>query len=359
MADRPLIDPAKITQLAEARKGIIPGFPIVDPATIAPLRDGKPDMFNYIPTRFVPMGEAKARGWTHFFDGGLCRYGHKAPHFVSNPRLCVDCKRLKQGMAAIGARDMTTPAEYVPTKRAYTQRVAQPDQGGVPAVSAPRPIEPDQREKRFLTAYAEVQSIDAAAASSGLSKAEVMSRMCYSAVFKAAVNALEDKLGIKQTPPAPPEFVWDDEKRERLLRTYVNTGSIQEARDAILVTPYDYYQELESNTDFANAVAAAEPLAHNVLEEVGIKLAINGSDKLLAMVLKAKKPEYRDSLKLDLNKGTGWDDNRERRLQQLITEATVIDARFEQIAASEESRTAEPAGGAEATSVQQPNSDLL
>src|SRR6202021_3730787 len=44
-------------------------WPKIDPATVAPLRDDKPDMYNHMPTRFVSKAEAGGRGGKHFGPG--------------------------------------------------------------------------------------------------------------------------------------------------------------------------------------------------------------------------------------------------------------------------------------------------
>lgn len=343
-------------------------WPVIDPATVAPLRDGKPDMFKHIPTRFVSQPEAAARGWAHFYDGSICRYGHKAPHFTSNPRLCVDCKRIRQGLPAIGAKDLTSEPEYSPTKRAYTQREihrGRPRTEGAlvvaPTATLARQPEPTQLEKTFLREYADCQDMKEAAERSRMSYADVLSRMAWSDVFKNAVHELEEKLGIKHTPPPSREFEWTEEKRSTFIRMYINTGLIDSARDAILATPYDYYQEIERNPDFANRVAAADPLAANVLEEVAVKLAVQGSDKLLVKVLAAKKPDtYRESLKLDVTNRLVWDDSKKRRLQQLLDKcAGVIDAKFEPVNSTGATGTPAVAGSAEPRPEPESNLDLL
>ena len=72
-------------------------WPKVNPETVAPLREGKPDLYNHQPTRFVSKDEAKARGWKHFWTGELCVTGHRAARYVSNSSTCVDCVRVEKG----------------------------------------------------------------------------------------------------------------------------------------------------------------------------------------------------------------------------------------------------------------------
>jgi glutaredoxin len=302
-------------------------YPPIDPASIAPLAgDGRPDLYNNLPSRIIPLVEAKARGWTLFYDTSSCRYGHQAPRYVSNPRLCVDCHRVKKGLDPIGAK--AAGAEY---KRAYKQR--DPAPAAAPVVVAPA-LEPDKMEKLFLEAYASSKNIDDAAKAARMTAAQVFSRMSYSKVFKDAVNALEDRLNIKQSQPAATVFDWTDAKRTRFVQVYVDTGDVASARDAIQVTPSEYYAELERNSAFADAVKDAEPLASKSLEEKAIQMALSGNDKLLTKVLSAKLPEYREKLSVDVNDNRKLTDQQiDNRLARLLAKhqvrvAEVVDAEF-------------------------------
>lgn len=102
----------------------------------------------------------------------------------------------------------------------------------------------------------------------------------------------------------PPPYEWTPEKRARLIEMWVDSGDIASARDAVGVTPSEFLRELDRNEDFADAVKTAAPLADRMLEERAYELALKGNDKLLAKILTAKYPEYRESLKLDLNAST-------------------------------------------------------
>src|ERR1700733_10650990 len=76
-----------------------------DVAAIAPInRSGGPDLYNHMPTRLIPLEEAKYRKWGYFFASNPCRYGHVAPRYTTNHRLCVDCVRLKKGKTSIGEK---------------------------------------------------------------------------------------------------------------------------------------------------------------------------------------------------------------------------------------------------------------
>jgi hypothetical protein len=335
-------------------------FPPIDPLTIAPLTsDGWPDLYNNMPSRFVSRAEAKARGWPTFFDGSACRYGHRAPRYMSNPRLCIGCHRLSKGKPLIGSTDGGTP-EYKP--RTYKQR-AVPAAAPAAAVAV-APLEPDRLEKRFLEAYASYRDVDLAAKHASMTGAQVEARMSYSAVFKAAVNALEDRLGIKHTNPAPAVFIWTAELRARFIQVYVDTGDIASARDAIRVTPSECFAEIDRNADFAESIRAAEPLAVQALEEKAVQLALAGNDKLLQKVLSVKKPEYRDRLNLDVNTTEKLSDSQlDTRLARLVAKfrgrIDAIDAEFRVIESPREIATLEDLGGDGARRETESNSDLL
>jgi hypothetical protein len=282
---------------------------------IAPLnKDGYPDLYNFMPSRLVPLDEATARGWPQFYDGRTCRYNHTAPRYVVNPKICVDCRRIKNGKAPIGGR-AGGQSEY--KSQPYKQRDQKAADGQLVSV---KPLEPDRLEKLFLEKYAAVKDLEQAAKLAGTTAAQIHARLSISAVFKIATNDLETRLGIVQTVPDAVEFQWDDDKRVRFITVYIDTGDIATARDAIRVTPSEFYKELDRNSEFSSRVADAEPLAMNALEERAIQFALAGNDKLLLKTLAAKKPEqYRDRLGVDLNVTTKLTDAQiDARLYQLI-----------------------------------------
>ena len=345
-------------------KKIVPDpRPLIDckPEDIAPLtKDGAPDMLNYMPTRNVPLDEAKQRGWATFFEGAPCRYGHVAPRYVSNPNMCVDCFRLKRGKQTIGSKAGGTP-EYK-EKRPYTQR-AEVSIAGAPAIVA-APIEPDRSEKKFLESYASVRDIDGAARLAGLTEAQIIARMAWSTVFRDAVNQLEDRLQIRRTPTPLGPYEWTADKRARLIEVYVDTGDIATARDAIRVTPSEFFREVDRNADFASALDTAQPLAMLAYEERAKQLALAGNDKLLQTILKAENPsKFGDRVKVDMSVTEKLtDDQLDAQLVRLVSKqrGRIIDAEFCEV--DEPQRQIEVARDAEGTGTAQesePNSDLL
>jgi hypothetical protein len=316
-------------------------LPVVDPAAVAPLRDGKPDLYNHMPTRFVPLTEAKERGWTFFYVGESCRWGHVAPRYVSNPRLCVDCHRIKDGRQPIGAKGNK---EYSGSQKAYAQRKSKPGEPTVTPV-IPRPLEPDALEKKFLVEYAQTRNFAVAAINCGRTEAEFLGRLSYDKIFREAVNQLEADLGLDRTMSMNEDFEWTDDKRNVLLRMYINTGDLAKAMLSIGVSNYHYELEMESNPEFRADMERAEQLAWRHLDRHAIGNALSGDSRLLQRVLAAKLPEqYSDRVKLDANLTTKLTDDQlnsqlvavYERLGGLITvqsgDASAIDAEFALIA---------------------------
>lgn len=267
-------------------------WPEIDPSTVAPLHKGRPNMYAHLPSRFVPLTEAVARGWKYFYVGDVCLRGHKAPRFVSNPRMCVDCDRGRSGMVAIGGKGAVE-------KRTVT---VSPDRKA-PAGSVVKQIAPSKFEKDFLARYAELKDFDEAARAIGQSPSVIEAWLSWSGVFRDAYEALEERIGIRHIYVGELDYEWDEDKRSMLIRVYVDTGDIATARDAIRVTPYEYQMELQRNQEFATKVTEVKPLAAQVLEERATQEALkpNGSEKLLTKLLSARVPGMGEKMDVNLN----------------------------------------------------------
>jgi hypothetical protein len=333
------------------------------PESIAPLnKDGGPDLMNYMPTRFVPIDEAKQRGWPHFYEGQPCRYGHRAPRYVSNPRMCVDCFRVSRGKNVLTASPVSSNVEYK-KPRDYAQRKLAVAGAAAPTAVAVSPLEPDRVEKKFLVRYAEVKDIDVAASLIGVSAAQIIARMSWSRVFADAVAKIEDELGLTRVPVPTGPFEWNDDKQKRLIEVYVDTGDIATARDSIRVTPSEYFRELERNPDFSAMLKEAEPLAHKALEERATQMSLAGNDKLLLKVLAAKMPEYRERVNVDMNVTEKMtDDQLDAQLTRLVSRyaSNVFDGEFTVLDdASGQAKALAHAAGAGSEEQAEPNSDLL
>lgn len=284
-----------------ARKtGTVDSFPEIDPTSVAPLRDGKPDLYNHMPTRFVPLTEAKARGWTFFYVGESCRWGHLAPRYVSNPRMCVDCHRIRDGRPVIGAKGNK---EYAGSLKAYSQptRTSGGGSGTAVAPSLSRAPEPDALEKKFLTEYAKCGDFALAAKACGRHEAEFLGRLSYDHVFREAVHTLEADNGLSRTASLDEDFEWTDDKRVTLMRLYINTGDLAQAMKGIGVTNYHYEKELEENPEFRADMERAEELAWRQVDRQAISGALAGDSRLLQRVMSGNIEKYNDRLKVDLN----------------------------------------------------------
>lgn len=229
-------------------------WPECDPATVAPLIKGRPHMYAHMPTRFVQYDEAVARGWKYYYDGRVCKRGHIAPFFVSNKSLCVDCDRIRGGQQPIGRKGVTP--EHVPV------RSPKKNADGTHSTRAP---EPTARQKQFLTAYAELKDFDAAAKKVSTSAAVIESELAYSVVFRDAYDNLEERIGVYHMGAYDLDYEWDESKESMFIRTYVNSGLVGTARDAIRVTNYEYEKHLKESPTFAAAVKEAEPLANKLM----------------------------------------------------------------------------------------------
>lgn len=333
----------------------------LEPESIAPLNsDGHPDLMNYMPFRLVPLDEAKQRGWPLFYQAETCRYGHSAPRYVSNPRQCVDCFRLKRGKTLLSAAPTTPHAEY---KRQYSQRTVAVAVPGQALATIAVPPEPDRLEKRFLSAYAHTKDLDVAAVEAGMSGAQVIARMSWSAVFAAAVKALEDTLNLKHIPMSAGPYDWDPSKRTRLIEVFIDTGDVATARDSIRVTPSEYFRELERNPDFAAQIDEAAQLAMRALEDRATQLALAGNDKLLQKLLAAKMPEYRDRVDVNMKHSAEklTDDQLNAQLTRLVGKYSgrIIDAEYRSVESAGQDPLADDPEGDRATPVAESNSDLL
>ena len=317
------------------------GYPFCDPSTVAPLRTDRgktyPNLSDHMPSRLVTQAEAKARGWVFFFANEPCRFGHIAPRYVCNERLCVDCEREKRGKPPIGKVATDLPKQKQPKRITTHSKTGRP-------IKPPVPSDLTAEERQFLEAYATFKDFDRAADEVKLviSRPQIEAQLSCSRKFAAAVNALEERLSIKRVAVVSTVFEWSDEKRSQLITAFVDTGDIASARDAIGVTPSEYLREIDRNETFAAEVKRAEPLANRMLVERATQLALKGNDKLLSKLLAAEMPEkYRESVKVDVNQNTVVrmeDGALDARLAKLLGKGRVIDAQFVAVDGGREAR---------------------
>jgi hypothetical protein len=289
-------------------------------------RGGQPNLRDHVPKRFVPLAEAQARGWTSYWDGGACRYGHQASRQVTNVHLCSDCVRVKKGQTPIYPRSKAQEFNVIPAK--------DPAPGLLPA--APVVPEPSPADKRLLASYATERDLDKAAAAVGSTPALVTGRRSHDTRLDAAMSKLETDLTIPKHVPAPVDFEWTDEKRARLIEAYVDAGNLEVGRAAIKCTPSQLWRHLDANSTFAEKLEDARPRAMQVFEERAHALAAAGNDKIIPLILKAERPDkYRDTLKLELSGNNKLTDVQlDARLLQMLAKLDRLDpARMQRLRA--------------------------
>lgn len=257
-------------------------WPPRDPASVAPLnKDGLPHMFAYMPSGLVYRDEAIHRGWRYFFEGRACPSGHIAPRPVKNPSSCVDCDHIRSGRPTIGrvgppeVRKSGRPPTRVPGRLSPTRAKNE----GL------RPVEPSKGQKAFLTAYAELKDFDAAAKKVGITPSVIESQLCYSPVFRDAFKALEERTGVRHQVNFDEDFEWDEGKEAFFIRTYVNTGLLESARDSIRVTNFDFEEHLKDSPDFAAQVKEAEPLAIKLIKGRALRAIMDGNPQAIIKAL--------------------------------------------------------------------------
>ncbi len=295
---------ADADQLGSMAKSDTPGapknpwgkWPKIQPETVAPLRDGRPDLYNNQPTRFVSLAEAKGRGWKHFWTGEPCVNGHRAARYVSNGSVCVDCTRIEKGQMPVygkGVPELDTPRGAGGFARSYTRRTT------AVATSSPQP---SSAEKLFLTKYAELKDFALAAEACGRNESEFLAILSWNEMFREAVNRLEESLGIARTQEVSEFFDWTDAKRRTLLLTYANTADMKGALRSIGVSNVQFHRELSDNAEFQRDFDEATQIARAVFDHAAAASATKGDAKMLGRIAANFFPEkYGESLKMDLN----------------------------------------------------------
>ena len=285
-------------QLGSMAKAQTPGapstpwgkWPKIKPETVAPLRDGRPDMYNHMPTRFVSLAEAKARGWKHFWTGELCVTGHRAARYVANGSICVDCQRVERGQVPVYGKGVPELEEA--RRRNYTQKNTAP--AGPPVPSA--------GEKNFLAKYAELKDFALAADACGRSESEFLAILSWNTTFRDAVNRLEESIGVTRTLSVTEDFDWTDEKRRAFLITYANTADMKGALRSVGATNVQFHKELSANGDFQRDFDDAAHIARSVFDHAASAAATKGDARMLGRIAANFFPEkFGENLKVDLN----------------------------------------------------------
>jgi hypothetical protein len=288
-------DDDQLGSLAKAKTSGAPStpwgkWPKIKPETVAPLRDGRPDMYNHTPTRFVSLAEAKARGWKHFWTGEVCVTGHRAARYVANGSICVDCQRVERGQIPVYGKGV--PELEAARRRAYTQKNTAP--AGPPVPSA--------GEKNFLAKYAELKDFALAADACGRSESEFLAILSWNTTFRDAVNRLEESIGVTRTLSVTEDFDWTDEKRRAFLITYANTADMKQSLRSVGATNVQFHKELNSNSEFQKDFDDAAQVARSVFDHAASAAATKGDARMLGRIAANFFPEkFGESLKMDLN----------------------------------------------------------
>jgi len=266
-------------------------WPKINPETVAPLRDGRPDLYNYQPTRFVSKDEAKARGWKLFWTGEVCVTGHRAARYVSNSSVCTDCQRVEKGKVPVYGKGV--PELEAARRRNYTQKNTAPVVG---------PPVPSTAEKRFLEKYAESKDFAAAAEALGRTESEFLAILSWNTTFRDAVNRLEESMGIGRTQQVTDDFDWTEDKQRVFLITYANTADMKQALRSVGATNVQFHKELSANSEFQRAFDDAAQVARAVFDHAASAAATKGDSRMLGRIAANLFPEkFGENLKMDLN----------------------------------------------------------
>jgi hypothetical protein len=266
-------------------------WPKINPESVAPLRDGKPDLYNHQPTRFVSKDEAKARGWKHFWTGEVCVTGHRAARYVANGSVCIDCYRIERGQLPVYGKGVPELEEA--RRRNYTQKNTTATTG---------PVQPSSAEKLFLTKYAELKDFGTAADACGRTESEFLAILSWNETFRDAVNRLEETLGIARTQKVSEFFDWTDDKRRSFLITYANTADMKGSLRSVGATNVQFHKELTENGDFQRDFDDAAQMARSVFDHAASAAATKGDARMLGRIAANFFPEkFGENLKVDLN----------------------------------------------------------
>ena len=222
------------------------------------------DLLNHVPKRFVPLKEAQERGISWWWDGSTaCKYGHVAAHRTSNHKICSDCFRIRNKQAPIYGK--SSAQKFYKIKDPATT----PESNTAAAVAAPAPksLGLSAEDTKFLAAYAKERDLNKAAKAHGTTKELIPARRVGFSAFGEAMSQLEQQLEIPKYMPAGAGFVWTDDARRLFIEHYINTGLVDEARQAVGCTRAQYFAEVKRNVGFASEIETARPLAESIIEE--------------------------------------------------------------------------------------------
>lgn len=261
--------------------------------------------------------EARELGLMFYWTGNPCLHGHNSKRRTVT-HACIACLYITNS-----ARDHSK----LPTLKARKDEQQR---------QATEYVIGNRQRQKVLETYAETGDLEKAAKSIKLTVPQLNVQLTKCEKFTAQLNVLEKRFRLAKTAQhenyVPKDMVWSKEDHKTFIRAYVDTGDMATARDSVGASPSNYFDEIENNLDFAEMVRDAEPKAIQALEEKAIQLARAGNDKLLTLVLKAKKPEYKDKIQIDQTNTTFVkisDDTLSSRIMSLLNKHRVIDGEFE------------------------------
>jgi hypothetical protein len=256
-------------------------------------RQGQPAMADHVPKRFISSEEARARGFSMYWDGAACRRGHQAARYVANPRRCSGCDRAKAGLPQIyptSKAQQFFPEERIARKQPDGTVAAAP--ATAPASSAAVPAL-TKKQIAFLATFNDTGSLEAASRGVGMSPAEIETERLTFAPFEAACAARS----VPHHVVPPPEFQWTEAKYRLYARTLIDSGLHQVARDAVGCSPSQYFEEYEANAEFREAVGRAETLAARAVKDALLKSGLGGQHQALAKLIELQEVEAERALR--------------------------------------------------------------
>ena len=146
---------------------------------------------------------------------------------------------------------------------------------------------------RLLTLLAEKRTPEAVATAMGWSAAGLEVFLTEHRSFAQRWDTMRKRLVENERLPQPTlvaigDVEWSEDKRNRLLEAYVDTGDLLSAQTLVGITPSQFNREVETNPEFGERVKQAKKQASNTLELRAIKDALGGNDKLLSQILRGK-----------------------------------------------------------------------
>jgi hypothetical protein len=245
-----------------------------------------PDYVAGLATKIISKVDATGEGWKQYFDGTACKRGHVAPRFVKND-LCLSCWLVSKG------RDPKYPKSKDRTY--YKERAPAPTAAGAPVVTAPAPSPLTRKEQEFLTQYAELRDVTAAATAAGMTRGELESMVSSKPAFKSAVEDLRARQDLPWSrEPDPETFQWTPAIEKQFAARLIDTGLIAQVREEMRISASQYQTHLQRSHTFAALIDEATPLSRVTLRERSENAAASGNDRLLKILEKEIEEAAKD-----------------------------------------------------------------